>query len=201
MLRILSYGMSHSTAFMYPWQVAPSHGVIDGVEQAFIMPVEGIGHMRAAMFDRPGTVMSRELHRQRIAGRRWIAVPMLHGHKQWTISLFDRKAAQLYLVDTDGQDEQARAGRILANLRLWFAWWNCMGFPHNFAYFAVPVTKQAGPEDSGLACMSWILRNLRNCVGDDTNATAAQWSRVDVYVVDPLSRRPRELTPELPLHD
>lgn len=173
MLRILSYGMSHSTAIMRPWEVAPSLGVVDGVEQAPIMPVQGLGCMRAAFLDIPGTVMNREEHRQRIAGRRWIVVPILQGHRQWTISLFDRKAAQLYIVDTNGQDEEARAGRIRATFGLWVAWWNWIGFPHSFTYFAVPVTKSAAPDDSGLACMSWMIQNLRNCVQDDTNSTAA----------------------------
>lgn len=200
MLRSLSYGMSHSTAIMRPWQVAPCLGVIDGVEQTRVMQVQGLGYMREACLDLPGVVLSREDHQQRITGRRWIVVPILHGHQQWTISLFDRKAAQLYIVDTDGQDEQARAGRIRATLSLWVVWWNWIGFPQSLTYFAVPVTKQAAPNDSGLACMSWMIQNLRNGVQDDTNATAALWSRKDVTKVDS-SSHPQELTPKLPLHD
>ncbi|RCI17033.1 hypothetical protein L249_3098 [Ophiocordyceps polyrhachis-furcata BCC 54312] len=160
LMRIVSYGMYHSVAWLYPWHIdLDSTGIPVGEwSQVFNM------HMSAGDF-RP-TSMDHDAHIRRVYGRRWVVVPIRCGEAQWNMAMFDRSRGLLYVLDCGAA--AARSDRIKACVELWVRFWNWMHLPYDFQYLAPAATGHASAMDSGLIAITWLMSSLRDQVGDVT---------------------------------
>lgn len=106
---------------------------------------------------------TRQQVRAQITGRRWIVVPVMYNNNHWCMTMFDRQRSCLYIHDTmrDGRDR-----RITGICHLWARFWNRIGLPYHFHYFAPPTMEQPGGWECGYLGVAWVMHNLRNGVGD-----------------------------------
>ncbi|KAF4589896.1 hypothetical protein GQ602_003785 [Ophiocordyceps camponoti-floridani] len=160
LLRVVSYGMFQSMAWLYPWHIdvdssgRPAHEWRDD----FNMP------MSAGQFNLP--YKDHEYYMRRLFGRRWVVAPIRYGEAQWNMTIFDRSRGLLYIMDCG--EASARPERIEACVHLWVRFWNWLQLPYDFRYLVPAVTAYCGVRDSGLVAVGWLMSVLRDQVGDVT---------------------------------
>ena len=189
LLSIVSYGLSANVYFMQ------TEFLLHGSQNGWLLETEAVeefGYQRLAR----GDVMSetefmvndelRDEVRKELDKRRWVVVPVMTGFNHWCMTFFDRKESELYILDTI---EIGRKRRVEGICHLWARFWNRIGLPYHFRYYAVPTLEQAGSWECGYLGVSWIMRNLRDGVYDffvrNWNAGANSWLlRHDIYIGD-----------------
>ncbi|PFH62136.1 hypothetical protein XA68_14975 [Ophiocordyceps unilateralis] len=158
LLRVVSYGMFQSMAWLYPWHIdvdstgRPAHEW----REEFNM------RMRTGNFRLPS--MDHEFHTRRLFGRRWVVAPIRCGEVQWNMTIFDRCRRILYIFDCG--EAATRPERVEACVHLWVRFWNWLQLPYDFQYLVPAVTGHPGAKDSGLIAVAWLMSALRNQVGD-----------------------------------
>lgn len=101
--------------------------------------------------------------RRRVNGHRWVIVPIRQGGAGWTMTIFDRSHAQLYIFDPC---MAAREERTEAIVHIWTRWWMQLGMVGHFTYFVPKVwVPKDGYDRTGLLSIHWLLMTLRNQVG------------------------------------
>ena len=217
--RIVSYGMYHSMTYLRPWHIpsrvtATQQGVLtrSGVslegrsirlteawDWAFGMNMKQCRYGEDIV-DHDGLKLDDVKYR--VWARRWLVVPMLYGDEQWGMSIFDRQDWQLYIFDCGGGNafeagQAARTERIEACIHAWIQFWNSMCIPETFSYFVVPVTAQANVRESGLLCIMWLIRTLRDQVGPSMSTRDPALDRRDLYIAGSLEAFGRFAYPDV----
>lgn len=101
--------------------------------------------------------------RRRVNGHRWVIVPIRQAGAGWTMTIFDRSHAQLYIFDPC---MAAREERTEAIVHAWTRWWMRLGMVGHFTYFVPKVwVPRDGYDRTGLLSIHWLLMTLRNQVG------------------------------------
>jgi hypothetical protein len=101
--------------------------------------------------------------RRRVNGHRWVIVPIKQTGAGWTMTIFDRSHAQLYIFDPC---MAAREERTEAIVHAWTRWWMQLGMVGHFTYFVPKVwVPKDGYDRTGLLSIHWLLMTLRNQVG------------------------------------
>ncbi|KAG9256194.1 uncharacterized protein F5Z01DRAFT_649436 [Emericellopsis atlantica] len=207
LLTTISYGMHQSMAWLEAWSIsghpAPrtikhesraSHHFVKQWVPAFDM------EMYEGAFSFGSTEPGWEHQmRTRIHGNRYIVVPICQFEMHWMMTIFDRKAGHLYIFDAVKADRETR---VEAAVHRWAQFWDRLGFPYHFQYFAPAVSVQAGSWECGLIGIHWVTNTLRHRVGgteyradDDTIAVKDFNLRDHDHANYPLE------TASIPVHD
>ena len=189
LLSIVSYGLSANVYFMQ------TEFLLRGAQNGWLLETEAVeefGYQRLAR----GDVMSetefmvndqvRDEVRKDLDKRRWVVVPVMAEFNHWCMTFFDRKESELYILDTAGRGREKRVEGIC---HLWARFWNRIGLPYHFRYYAPPTREQLGSWECGYLGVAWIMRNLRDGVHDFfvnpwAEGRSLQTRRHDIYIGD-----------------
>lgn len=97
-----------------------------------------------------------------IEGRRFVVAPVVHG-PIWSMSIFDRVNAELYIFDCFSINRESRVQGIV---HLWMKYWNWLGICQAFQYFVPKTHRVAEFADTGYKSILWLFQNIRNQVGE-----------------------------------
>lgn len=160
LLTCVSYGMHQSMTWLPAWAFEPGNegcGPFVKVQNGdFDAPMVQCGDFDVSCFDSRAPILKRML------GRRWIAVPINQSFEHWFMTLFDRKAGQLFIFDSFRPN---REDRIEAATHMWAKFWREMGLPWHFQYFVAPVEQQSQDWECGLLAVAWVIAALRDRAG------------------------------------
>ncbi|KAK2606350.1 hypothetical protein QQS21_003281 [Conoideocrella luteorostrata] len=184
LVRIVSYGMHESMGFFEPYQFRGvstepaqrerSVSFEEAWNESFGMPT------KLGQFVNGEDLRGSELCKLEIWGRRFVVVPVMYGHHQWGMTIFDRLRGELYIFDCG--DAEFRGERIKSCVHFWIEFWNALGMAHTFRYFVPGVTHQPDIRDSGYLCIIWLMDMLRNQVGHVMNTLDDGVERADFDV-------------------
>lgn len=119
-------------------------------------------------------------YRNRIKGHRWLVVPITQEHGGWSMTIFDRLHAQLYIFDPSAT---AREERTDAIVHAWINFWNNLGLLGHFTYFVPEVyVPSEGRDTTGLLSIHWLLLTLRNQVGPHMQQTDSSIVTRDIII-------------------
>jgi hypothetical protein len=190
MIRMVTYGIFHSTTCFAPWTVnraSPAATPSEPGQDPAVFKEEWNAtwgrKWTAGSFGDDIKCQGITWTKQRLWTRRWVIVPILYGDSQWGVTIFDRNEGQLYIFDCG--DEEMKQTRVRAARHLWVDFLNEMGQPYHFSYFVPEVTRQGNSKDSGLLCVIWLMDTLRNQVGKPMTTWAADMEEVNEAICDP----------------
>ncbi|KAF4467627.1 hypothetical protein FALBO_5495 [Fusarium albosuccineum] len=101
-------------------------------------------------------------------GKRFVVIPFNHnakGSAHWTIGIFDRHLAHMLLWDTQLVDIDRYEARLRHTLRMMQVILSYNSQPYNFAFSAIPVSRQLQDWECGLLCLEIVRQTLRGHVG------------------------------------
>ncbi|KAI9163103.1 hypothetical protein HJFPF1_04701 [Paramyrothecium foliicola] len=160
--------------------------VVHRFYDAFQMDLgEGTFHTRTTV----PAAQERQAMTRSLEGRRWVVAPVKHGDSVWSMTIFDRANAELYIFDClEGNREE----RVEAIVHMWMRFWNWLGFAKSFQYFVPTAQRAAVPSASGYRSILWLFENLRNQVGEPIQVATSNGNplmpRKDIIVVSQMPR-------------
>lgn len=164
LLTIASYGLDETTCFLEHEFLL--HGWSGRRFQTECVPELG-GQRLAQGIIMPNSdfmvsTNTRRAVRESMCERRWIVAPVMTDGNHWCMTIFDRESSALYILDTMAR---GRDRRIEGICHLWARFWNRLGLPYHFRYFAPRTLEQSGTWECGYLGVVWVMHNLRNGVG------------------------------------
>ncbi|KAI6781606.1 uncharacterized protein J7T54_005317 [Emericellopsis cladophorae] len=207
LLTTISYGMHQSMAWLEAWSICgpPSSRMIKHDSRASHhfakqwVPAFGMEMFEGAFCFGSTEPGWEHQMRTRIHGNRYIVVPICQFEMHWMMTIFDREAGHLYIFDAVEADRETR---VEAAVHRWAQFWDRLGFPYHFQYFAPAVSLQAGSWECGLIGIHWVTNTLRHRVGgteyraDDDNIVVKDFNLRD----HDHANYPLE-TASIPVHD
>ncbi|KAF5011239.1 hypothetical protein FDECE_2638 [Fusarium decemcellulare] len=101
-------------------------------------------------------------------GKRFVVIPFNHNatnSAHWTIGIFDRHLAHMLLWDTQLVEIDRYEARLRHALRMMQVILSYNSQPYNFAFSAIPVSRQLQDWECGLLCLEIVRQTLRGHVG------------------------------------
>ncbi|CAH0032799.1 unnamed protein product [Clonostachys rhizophaga] len=139
--------------------------------------------------DEPLVLLEIEKVKAEIKGKRWLVAPVNWQTTtfayHWSMTIFDRLTGQLYIFDSL-ENKYNDTARVNATATGWARFWDKMGLPYDFQFFAPVVTPQCESWECGYLSAVWALLTLRlpfnpaeNTTGQllSINLSAVDWDR------------------------
>ncbi|CAG9938615.1 unnamed protein product [Clonostachys rosea f. rosea IK726] len=114
--------------------------------------------------DEPLVILEIEKVKAEIKGKRWLVAPVNWQTEtfayHWSMTIFDRLTGQLYIFDSL-ENKYNDTARVNATATGWARFWDKLGLPYDFQFFAPVVTPQCQSWECGYLSAVWALLTLR----------------------------------------